>query len=791
MSEVAMLAWNIAGAEAISANFELIEREHFFISLTEINKLLAHTAAKFNFTPEQTASAAAEFARLESAFKKLNLDMVTLRRAVRQKLGEGTYFLRRGDIHRSADSRKVFDRAKDLCRPGKTTGVAIMRALMENPGPIITQALEKNGSSPGAVLKEMEELSAPPEIRLAAQPKKQPDPRPPADMGALLKYGRDLSALAGKAQIFQCAGRLKEMERLLAVLWIGPKKIPVLIGPQGVGKTAMAETLAVRIFEGKAPGHLAGKTSVEIDTPALLRASPENNLQAKLGDIAAAAGAAAQEIMLYIPSAPQLLDAEKGACAARGGPQELRALLLSGAVRVILSADEAGFARMAADAELGPRLEKVPVAETGSQETLEILRAWKARLEKTHGVRINDKALPVVLSLGEAFRSPGAQPRKAIKILERACERAASAAKDPKGVAAVQYAELARKYGVTVSGEIDELRVAGAVAEAAGIPAGQVAEKLDNAVQSRLANLERIVKEGSVGQAEAADILVKRLTALVSGTITRPSVPFIFLFLGPEGAGKDELARQAAAGMFGSESEFVSYDMSQYSREEGVKKLFGNQYSAGILVDFLSRKPLSVVLFENVDKTPPIFFEEFCRFVRRNDITGDNGKRIDISLPLFILSSSLFSQAQLDQKKLPDAAEREVAKRFRGQLPRSFQEIITEIIVFKPLTEQIAARILLGWIEQARAMVRERCGADMRIGRDVERLLMEKGFSKSFGLRHLRVAYDEYFFSAVQTALNSREMFCSPLWNMTVADGRVTASPRQQDKPPYSTNPTG
>ena len=777
LSEIVVLSWNIAGAEAISANFEFIEREHLFISLTEIKKLIPLTTPKLNFSPAQIASAEAEFVQLEVIFDKFSLDITKLRRAVRAKIGEGSYSGKRGDIHRSQESRAIFDRARLIAGMREINGLDMLRALMEDPGPVLSEVIKSHGAEPGKIAAAVREHMAPAPGPEAPKAKTYNQPQ---GIEPILKYGHDLVQLASQKQLSACVGRTAEIGRMLAILWMGPNKIPVLAGPKGVGKRVLVETIALRVWEDKAPGHLADTTLIELDTDALLReADAPARFRSTMQELADAARAH-KEIILFIENLPKLLAAETARTqdgAAAPGP--LHAVLAEGAVKIIISATEEEFSELSSDTALAIRFDRIEIPEPNAQETLEILRDWKSKIEVVHGARISDKALLSVLDLSARYKLPGVYPKKAINLLDRACVRSAIAAREPQGPVAAQLNATAKKFSLPLGSEVDELRVADAVAEALNTTLEAVAGQLDVAVQSRVAGLEKTLKDGVVGQNEVADKLFKRLLALVSPAPANaaPRPPILLAFLGPDGVGKDEVARHIAAGLFGGAGELVSFDMSQYSREEGIKKLFGNEFSVGRVVEHLSLKPFSVVLFENTDKTLPLFYEQLCSFLCRKDLKGDLGRPIDLSSPVFIITSSLFSQAQMDPKKTSDTAEKEVQKRFKEYLPKHVTAAITEALVFKPLTEAVAMRVLLTWLEHARRMVKEKSGAELRIGRDVEKFLMEKGYSKAFGLNNLRMRYDELFYSLLQGAVDRKSLADSKQWQVRVKGGQLLLSP--------------
>jgi ATP-dependent Clp protease ATP-binding subunit ClpC len=770
LSEIVVLSWNIAGAEALSANFEFIEREHLLISMTEAKKLLPLTAPKLNFSPAQIASAEAEFAQLEAIFSGFSMDITKLRRAVRAKLGEGSYAGKRGDIHRSQSSREVFERARLIAGMRQITALDLLRALMESPTRPIMDAVREQGADPEKIahaIREHMSPAAPPE------PPKAKQYASPQGIEPLLKYGKDLLQLASQKQLSPCIGRTREMGRMLATLWMGANKIPMLCGPKGVGKGVLVETLALRVWEDKAPGHLAGTTVIEMDCAAILRDSGDKTRFKAILEAMVASARAHKEVILFIDNLAGLLAAEASVSAAAPGP--LLAALREGAVKAIAATTPEEFSALAADAGLAARLDRIDVPEPTGPETLEILRDWKSKIEVVHGVRVGEKALASALDLSVKFNIPGVYPKKAISLLDRACVRFSLAAREPEGQVAVELKRVAAKFSLPLGSEVDEIYVADAVAEALNTTLETVVGQLDIAVQSRIAGLEKILKDGVVGQNEVADKIFKRLMSLAAPAhdAAAPKTPVLFAFLGPDGVGKDEVARHIAAGLFGGPGEMTSFDMSQYSREEGIKKLFGNEYSAGRVVEHLSVKPFSVVMFENTDKTLPLFYEQLCAFLKRTDIKGETGRPVDLSSPIFIITSSLFSQAQLDPKKTADTAEKEVLKRFREYLPKHVTAAISEALVFKPLTEAVAMRILLTWLERARKMVKEKSGAELHIGRDVERFLMDKGYSKAFGLNNLRVRYDELFYSLVQGAVDSKRLALGGHWKVSLKGGQL------------------
>lgn len=777
LSEIVTLAWNIAGAEAISANFEFIEREHFFISLTEIRKLLALTAPKLNFSPEQTAAAEAEFQGIEALFSKFNLNLTKLRRAVRDKLGEGRYSGRRGDIHRSEESRALLVRARAIAGLRRVTGFDLLRAIMENPGPVITEALAECSVTPAQLAQAIMDFNLP------EQPSQEPARRKvytaPEGLGAIIGRGRDLMALASQGSLSAVVGRESEITRLLSILWIGQGKIPVLVGPAGVGKSALVETLAMRIWDGRAPGRIAARTIIEADTGALLekKAEPADFRKALEDTIGPLRGR--KDITLYLDRLPQLLEADAECARLEAAPELLRTALLKNELRLIASSDAQAYAALAAgDARFAQNFQSIEVPEPTPEQTLEILREWKSRLEIAHGVKITDGAAGAVLELSEKYSLEGCYPRKALAVLEGACGYFKKAVENPHGGIALSLEAAARKIGFHRTWEVDELCVAQALSERLALPLDSLAGQLGIAVSARIAGLERLLRDNSSAQPEAADRIFKLLSARLSAR-GAAQAPCVLMFLSPRGAGEEEIARRIAEGFFGSQDDLFSVDMVQYSREEGIKRLFNSEYS-GIVTEHLKLKPCSVVLFQNTDQTPPLFFVEFRNFVAGADRRDKAGGGLPLANTIFILTSAMFSKPKDTAKKVFDyaTASREMARRLQSYLPKSVMEIITDTVVFKPLTEQMALRVLVGWIEQARQSVREKHGVEIHVSREVERLLLEEGYSSELGIRQLRIKYDELFCTPLQNTIDRKEISRYPEWNMKVSNGEVTLTAR-------------
>ena len=764
LTEVAVMAWNIAGAEAMSAKFELIEKEHLFISLTEIKKLMAPTAGKLGFTPEQIARAEAEAARIDAIFSGLSISQDRMRRRVRSALGPGRFTSPRGDIHRSVPCRKIFERARVIAGTRNyISGMDLLWALAEDPGPIIAEAFRKYNVEPEQFLSAIK-LSEMPAPAPAAEKKYSA----PGGLEMLLAVGKDLSAACTAGTLSKISGRANELAALVQGLDPASGKIPLLVGPQGIGKGMLAGAVAWLSLDPKAPPYLRGAAVLEIGADDLLKNSSTHGgfskLLAKLvSEIESSSG-----VVVYIRDIHNFLD-----MAAREGGSGISPLIYGGSARLVCATDEEGFSRfIAKDAALSSRFAKIVVPEPSAFETAAILKEYRLRFENDYSLRVSEKAMVSALDLAYKMPIPGANPKKAISLLDKACQKARMPAGSVPAALLAEMTTVAHQFNLDMTPDVHEGWVVAVAAEAAQKPMALVASKLRAVTQARAAGIGATLKTAVIGQDEAADLLAKSLR----DSYGKSDKPLVFMFAGAKGVGKTEMARAISTGLFGAGSETLYYEMERYNRPESLKNVFGSGDGSGVLPQALCERPKSVVVFENTENTMPLFYEYLGEFLKRGVAADFSGRKVPLSGAIFVLTTAVFSRSQGGRN--PASSPAELVKRVKTFLPPQFYGQLSGVVPFAPLSEAMASKVLLVWLGQLRNRFRDEFHINLSVAKSVESLLIERGLDPERGVRQLKMTFDEMVNVSLQNVINRRLLSQSQEWRVAAMDGAVVFLPK-------------
>ena len=460
--------------------------------------------------------------------------------------------------------------------------------------------LQTEGSATAEFLRslgiDLKEMAA--AVRGSPQTPPQPSPTPLLD-----RLGRDLTRLAREGHLKPVIGRRKEMARIAQVLARSDKNTPLLIGDAGVGKTAIVEGLAQRIADGKVPPHLQGKRIVELQVAALVAGTKyRGELEERRAQVLREA--TQPDVILFLDEIHTLVGAGRGEGTTLDAGNILKPALARGEIRCIGATTLAEFRKtIEKDAALERRFQRIMVEEPSPAETLEILQQTRSRYESHHSVRLLDEALEAAVRLSVAYLPDRHLPDKACDLIDEACVRLRIGS-------ASQWPSEAPGAEPPV---VDAEAVARVVAEWTGIPVGRLTEP----EQERLLHLEELLAQRVVGQAEAVTAVAEAVRQARAG-LKRPGRPVgVFLFVGPTGVGKTELARALAEVLFGSPEELIRFDMSEYQEPHSVARLVGappgyiGYDEGGQLTGALRRKPYAVVLMDEIEKAHPNVFDLF------------------------------------------------------------------------------------------------------------------------------------------------------------------------------------
>ncbi len=539
----------------------------------------------------------------------------------------------------------------------------------------------------------------------------------------LAKYGRDLTAAARKGKLDPCLCRKKETGRVIEILLRRTKNNPCLVGEPGVGKTAIAEGLAIRIAEGKVPDELQTKRIYMLDITAMLagakyRGDFEERLKAVFDEIRNDGN-----IIVFIDEIHNIV----GAGAAEGAIDAaniLKPMLARGEVRLIGATTNSEYRRyIEKDAALERRLQPVSVSEPDVSETITILNGLKGRYESYHRVKITDGAIKAAVELSVRYINDRFLPDKAIDLIDEASakvrasqtikgetanrnnrlkelsERKIKAINDKDFALALRLREEERAVAAGVQADspiaiLTEKDIADVVTSYTGIPLDYDG---DNA--KKLIELERILSERITGQTEAISAVANAVRRGRSGLSDEHRPIGSFIFLGTSGVGKTKCCKELAGALFGDEKALIRFDMSEYSEKHSVSKLIGapagyvGYEDGGKLIDRVRGKPYSVVLFDEIEKAHPDIFDILLQVLDDGHLTDSAGRTADFTNTVIIMTGNIGSRlisggknklgfcTQQRQTVISELIRNELKEYFRPE----FLSRVDEVIVFNEL----------------------------------------------------------------------------------------------------------
>ena len=752
LSAGSTLIWFLAEFEATAAHYPETTAWHFVIACfklcdLDVEEFLRHA-------PEEAQNKREEILGDAKGLKEQvsqKCGAVTMaRRLLRQALGKGRQEKTDEPLHRTAAARAVFDRAVNLAhfRNDKLRPVDLFDALLEwmaqaphegklaeFAGDLLLRLQHPPGRENEPAKSKAEGHKA---VKGVAPAKKQPQ------KSALAFFGRDITELARRGKLEPVIGRKDEILRVARILSQKRKANPVLVGEPGVGKTGIVEGLAQRIASRECPDFLRDARIVEISMSALIsgaqyRGQFEERLQAVVKEAEAAPG-----VILFIDEIHTLVGTGAGGGSSMDAANILKPALARGSIRLIGATTTAEYRR---DIERDPALERrfqaVWVEEPTRDEAVEILRGLRARFEEHHGIQIEPDALDAAVDLSIRYIHDFRLPDKAIDLVDQACAMAmlrsfSKAAAKPRAK---------RK-------SIDRDDVAAAVAERCKLPVAQLAGN----ERERLMRIEATLEERVKGQSQAISAVADAVRVARSGMKDPTKPAAVFLFAGPTGTGKTELAKALAEFLFGSEASLLRFDMSEYMEEHSVSNLIGSppgyigHNEGGRLTDAVRAKPYSVILFDEVEKAHPRVLDLFLQVFDEGTLTDSRGRKANFRETVIILTSNLGSRTAPTAKKLgfgaapPDedaaqALHARIADAVKRQLRPELLNRISQTVVFNPLSKENVREIVEKFIVRLNARLGEQ-GLRLTLDESVYALLMEDGYSPEFGARPMERAVE-------------------------------------------------
>lgn len=603
------------------------------------------------------------------------------------------------------------------------------------------------------------------------------------------EFGKNLTELAKQGKIDPVIGREKEIERVIQILSRRNKNNPCLIGEPGVGKTAIAEGLALKIVNGEVPEMLANKTIYSLDLTSMVagtkyRGDFEERIKKAMDEVKDN-----KDVILFIDEIHNIM----GAGAAEGAVDAaniLKPSLARGEIQVIGATTISEYRKnIEKDAALERRFQPVTVGEPTEEETVEILKGLRDKYEAHHKVKITDDAINSAVKLSSRYINDRFLPDKAIDLIDEAASvvrlnaytlpqnlkdmeeeikrlnaEKQDAVNNQKFEEAAKIRDKANELNKLLDDEKSKWRnssnhdvkavsseeIAQVVSQWTGVPVNQLTKE----ESERLLNMEKILHERIVGQDKAVSTISKAIRRGRVG-LKNPNRPIgSFIFLGPTGVGKTELCKSLAEAMFGDENAIIKLDMSEYMEKHTVSKLIGAPPGyvgfdeGGQLTEKIRRKPYSVVLFDEIEKAHPDVFNMLLQILEDGVLTDSQGRKVSFKNAIIIMTSNVGASKITDEKlalgfvqedgkklSIEDLVMPDLKKTFKPE----FLNRLDDIIVFNQLDqndiEEIAKRMLKSLKKRTADL-----GIELDFTDNAITELAKEGFDKTYGARPLRRA---------------------------------------------------
>lgn len=661
-----------------------------------------------------------------------------------------------------------------IIEEGQSYAVAFLKELGVNPEELSSKILSASEGFSGAG-------------KSASAGKKSDGKCPTLD-----KFGRDLTAEAKAGKIDPVIGRGEEIQRVIQILTRRTKNNPCLIGEPGVGKTAIAEGLALKIADGEVPEILENKRVVSLDLTGMVagtkyRGDFEERIKTALDEVKKSG-----DVILFIDELHTIV----GAGSAEGSTDAaniLKPSLARGELQVIGATTLNEYRKyIEKDAALERRFQPVTVGEPTEEEAVEILKGLRDKYEAHHHVKITDEAINAAVKLSSRYISDRYLPDKAIDLIDEAgsrvklqsmtppenirlledeiktisAEKTASVnAQDFEGAAKLrdrekekteQLKKLKEQWHESnrhAGGEVTAEEIAEIVSGWTGIPATTLTEEEGQ----KLLRLEDTLHKRLVGQDEAVSAVSRAIRRGRVGLKDPKRPTGSFLFLGPTGVGKTELCKTLAETMFGSENAVIRFDMSEYMEKHTVSRLVGSPPGyvgydeGGQLTEAVRRKPYSVVLFDEIEKAHPDIFNILLQILDDGVLTDSQGRKVNFKNTVIIMTSNVGARAISEQKSLgfgdKDTAAKddktikdEVMTALKAQFRPEFLNRIDDIIVFKQLEKDDITEIARRLLKVLSNRIFDNMEITLSFTEKAVEKLADAGFDKVYGARPLRRA---------------------------------------------------
>ncbi len=765
-TEGAKRALVIAQEKAIEFKHNYVGTEHVLLGLVE----------------EEKSVSARALAALGIKGKELEAEVVAA-------VGKGTHS--GGQLQMTPRTKHVLNLAQEAANSRGHNYIGtehILLGLLSDGGGVAMQLLASKGIRPEDVVEKVNAIVG------GDETSGTPAQGGAGDLGDISDYAIDLNESAKQGKIDPVIGRDTEIQRVIQILSRRTKNNPVLIGEPGVGKTAIAEGLAQRIVSGDVPDVLRDKRIISVNLGSMLagakyRGEFEERLKKVMDEVQSH-----EDMIVFIDEIHTLI----GAGASEGAMDAaniLKPALARGNFQVIGATTLDEYKKhIEKDAALERRFQPVQVGEPSEEDALHILKGLRDRYEAFHKVQITDDALAAAVHLSSRYIADRFLPDKAIDVMDEAASKirmavftatpdvkaledellhvrkekeAAITAQDFEQAAVLRDKEKELEADIASKQEdsnkesesklvVTESEIAAVVSEWSGIPVSRVAEE----ESERLLKLEEELHQRVIGQEEAVVAVSKAVRRARAG-LKDPKRPIgSFLFLGPTGVGKTELARSLASNLFGDENAMIRIDMSEYMEKHAVSRLVGappgyvGYDEGGQLTEAVRRRPYSVILFDEVEKAHPDFFNILLQVLDDGRLTDNQGRTVDFRNTVIIMTSNLgakylkedtaamgflAAKESGDTKKDTESAKKEVLQAVRAHFRPEFLNRVDEMIVFHALETEQLQQIVRILLQSVTTRLHEQ-GMELEVSDEAMAKIVAEGTDVAMGARPLKRA---------------------------------------------------
>ncbi len=576
------------------------------------------------------------------------------------------------------------------------------------------------------------------------------------------EWGRDLRNLAEQGGLMDAIGREREIEQMIMILARTQKANPILLGEAGVGKTAIVEALAWRIAQGVVPPILRGKRIVELQMGQLMSGTAlRGQFEERISQIVREASQA-PDVILFIDEIHTIVGAGGGS-GAQDAAQIMKPALARGEIDCIGATTQDEFKRfIRKDAALERRFSPVTISELTPQATLEILAMVAPAITRKQAIAgyyltISPEALSAAVALTDQYVKDRNQPDKSIDAIDMACARAVV-----RGHTTVRAADLAQ-----------------VISDWTGIPVG----KLGADDRQRFAQIEAALEQRVVGQSAAISAVGRSVRSAMAGMKASNRPVGVFLFVGPSGVGKTKLAKELASFLFGSADSLIRFDMNEYQDKATLSNLIGaprgylDSELGGAFTEALRRKPYSVVLLDEIEKAHPDILNVFLGVFDDGRITDNQGKVIDCSNAVFILTSNMGMGAQ------PTAlAGRENLRALATQFMRpELVNRLTEIVRFEPLGSYELELVLDQVLNEKLSAFRVTQQLDVTVDWSAKFLMLSVEIDPQMGARPLERVVEQMLVQPLVDAVFAGQVMPGAITAIAMADRIVFTKTKLED----------